>query len=100
MTQEHMMTLLQQKPELMQELMGHIIPMLMQQPEILLTSTPEVNSTEQSATQENPYLFASMQLQDFANIIGLPNTTTCFEYLEQVETDDIVSWDQFVKIPE
>lgn len=102
-SQEAIVKLLETKPELLQEIMGQVIASVMKQPDILLQPKPKHKdgnvSSDQPDTKGNNYLFASMQLQDFANIIGLPNAMTCYEYLEQAETDDIINWDKFIKIP-
>lgn len=103
-SQETIVKLMERKPELLQEIMGQIITTVMKQPDLLLKSTPKNKNVKSASklpdTQGNKYLFASMQLQDFAEIIGISNALACYEYLSEGETDNIVQWDRFIKIPE
>jgi hypothetical protein len=52
-----------------------------------------------SKSAQPPYVFAGEQLRDFAEVLNIKNTQTYFEYLQQGETDGIVDWEKFVKLP-
>jgi hypothetical protein len=45
-------------------------------------------------------LFASETLQRFAEIVGLRNALTSYEYLQAGETHGVEGWDQFVHVPD
>jgi len=98
--------LINQQPELLVETMKKIIALYAERqrdrfvPTNGTTVSQESKITPEDELKKNGYLFASMQLQDFAAIVGLPNVMTCYEYLTQGETDDIVNWNGFTKIPE
>jgi hypothetical protein len=52
-----------------------------------------------SEEAERP-LFADDLLRDFAELLGLPNALTSYEYLKAGETDDTEGWDQFQHVPD
>jgi hypothetical protein len=43
-------------------------------------------------------LFASETMRKFADILGIPNAITSYEYLDSGEIEDILEWDRFIKI--
>jgi hypothetical protein len=43
-------------------------------------------------------VFASEPMRQFAEILGVPNALTSYEYLKAGETDDIKEWDKFIEI--
>ena len=45
-----------------------------------------------------PGLFASNTMSKFADILGIPNVVTSYEYLASGETDGILEWDKFTEI--
>lgn len=44
-------------------------------------------------------LFASHTMFRFAEILGIPNTTTSYEYLKAGDREGVREWDKFVEIP-
>lgn len=66
-------------------------------------------SYENSRNQEYEYqrsdakvpgdiLFASVSMDRFAEVLGIPNAVTSYEYLATGETDNIIGWDKFIEI--
>jgi hypothetical protein len=49
---------------------------------------------------DNEVTFESERLARFAELLGLPNAVTAYEYLMAGETDDIVGWDDFIHVPD
>jgi hypothetical protein len=45
-------------------------------------------------------VFAGESLARFAELLGLPNACSSYEYLVQGETDDVEGWDEFVHVPD
>lgn len=45
-------------------------------------------------------LFKQELLGRFADLLGLPNALTSYEYLQSGESDGVVGWDQFLHVPD
>lgn len=43
-------------------------------------------------------VFASDPMQQFADVLGIKNAVTSYEYLQQGDTDDVSHWDEFIEI--
>jgi hypothetical protein len=67
--------------------------------------TPDSSFFEKSSTedviQEMPFpvVFVSEYMLRFADLFGIQNSLTSYEYLQQGDTDDISRWDEFIEIP-
>jgi hypothetical protein len=46
------------------------------------------------------FTFEVERLEQFANLLGISNSTTSYEYLKYGETDEIQNWKQFIDLPE
>jgi hypothetical protein len=44
-------------------------------------------------------VFASVPMQKFADVLGIKNAVTSYEYLKDGDTDNISRWDEFIEIP-
>jgi WD40 repeat protein len=47
-----------------------------------------------------PFAFASTMLERFAQVIGIRNVITSYEYLQDGELDGLEGWDQFEHVPD
>ncbi len=43
-------------------------------------------------------VFASENMRKFADILGIKNAVTSYEYLAQGEIDNIIGWQDFIRI--
>lgn len=72
------------------------------QPEVFRDLLGDAGAVEELArllAADRP-LFASETLQRFAEIVGLRNALTSYEYLQAGETGRIEGWDEFVHVPD
>jgi hypothetical protein len=53
-----------------------------------------------SDDDEEKSVFASDELERFADLLGLPNVITAYEYLMDGETDGTDGWDEFIHVPD
>ncbi len=54
-----------------------------------------------AAQADQPDVFVSGLMEEFADALGIRNALTSYEYLqEHEETDDVEGWDQFIHVPD
>lgn len=70
--------------------------------ELLKSILPEASKRKALKTllDAEDYTFEMERLEKFAEVLGLPNAVTSYEYLQDRERDGIQQWKQFVHIPD
>jgi hypothetical protein len=66
----------------------------------LLPDAESVAALEAILREAGEQLFASQSLEQFAQLLHLPNSLTCYDYLMEGETEGIEGWDEFIHIPD
>ena len=68
--------------------------------QITLVVRPKREEELKKILEANRRPFEHKRLEKFANLLGIPNAVTSYEYLQNGERDGIQQWKQFVHIPD
>ncbi|MEH2417073.1 hypothetical protein [Nostoc sp.] len=68
--------------------------------EILKRLQSDANSSDMSELPYDEVFQAAKQFSDFAKLFNISNASTCYEYLQDNEDEEIERWSEFVHIPD
>ncbi|MEH2197521.1 WD40 repeat domain-containing protein [Nostoc sp.] len=68
--------------------------------EILENLESGANHADINELPHDEVFHAAKQFSDFANLFNISNASTCYEYLQDEEDEEIERWEEFVHIPD